>query len=278
MENFQVPVIVEWSGQRVLLSAQLAKAYGCSSKNISDNFNRAKEQFTEGVHYFKLEGLVLRSFREYSEKIGLVIPLNTPRLYLWTYKGCVRHCKMINTSQAWAVFDALEQHYFNSPPLAAETAPVAEKPQKNQKRADAQNSPARVYVFLLVASSFFAVKIGLSKDLETRKKTVERETNATVCHIYKTSLLPRKIARLLEKLCKEYFSSSRLSGEYFFTDYNEVCKVLNMLEKMVEALPSVNDHVRAEELLQIADTPGNTPERKNILIEAANIIAGKKVA
>lgn len=174
------------------------------------------------------------------------------------------------------VLTSIRKHGYYS--LVSETKPVAEKPKKNQKRVDAQSSPAHAYVFLLVASSFFVVKIGISKDLKTRKKTVERETNATVCHIYQTALLPRKIARLLEKLCKEYFSSSGLSGEYFFADYNEVCKVLNMLEKMVEALPSVNDHVRAEELLQIADTMGNTPERKNILIEAANIIAGKKVA
>ena len=133
-------------------------------------------------------------------------------------------------------------------------------------------------MFLLIACSFFTVKIGISKDVESRKKEVERETHAKVYHIYKTSLLPRKIARLLEKLCKEYFSSSRLSGEYFYADYDEVCKVLNTLEKLIEALPSVNDHVRAEELLQIADTMGNTPERKSLLIEAANLIAGKKVA
>ena len=110
------------------------------------------------------------------------------------------------------------------------------------------------------------------------KKKIQQETNATVCQIYKTSLLPRKIARLLEKLCKKHFSSSRLSGEYFFADFDEVCKVLNTLEKFVETFPSVIDYAHADELLQIADTMGDTPERKNILIEAANLIAGKKVA
>lgn len=93
MANLKDLIKIEWGNQPVLTTAQLAYVYKCPFKNISNNFNRAKEYFVEGIHYFKVEGLVLRSFKKYSEKVGLVISHNTPRLYLWTHQGCTRHCK-----------------------------------------------------------------------------------------------------------------------------------------------------------------------------------------
>ena len=116
---------IDWRDQRVITSAQLAEAYECSPKNISDNFNRAKDYFQEDVHYFCLTGMQLEQFRLYSEKIGLQISSKTRKLYLWTYQGCVRHCKMINTPKAWLMFDKLEKNYFNQPRIMPATPAVA---------------------------------------------------------------------------------------------------------------------------------------------------------
>lgn len=269
-------VPVDWNNQRVLLSVQLAEAYKCSPKNISDNFNRVKEQFTEGVHYFKLEGLVLRSFREYSEKIGLVIPPNTPRLYLWTYQGCVRHCKMINTPEAWKMFDLLETTYFNlNAPLVAPAA--KSKPAKNPNRVAGQKSPARVYVFKLIDGTVLIVKIGQSKDVDARKVAIERKTKLTVEKIYKTSLLPRNVARVIERASHKFFSPFRLNGEFFSADYDTACRFIDALEEVTTKLPQISYFECAEKLLQIADRletfSGNKIIEKSLLIKSAKLIA-----
>lgn len=103
MENEELIKVV-WSDKPVLTTAQLAIKYKCSPDNISENFNRAKEHFNEGVHYYKLTGGNLRTFKRQSEKIGLPISPYASVVYLWTEEGCLYHCKMINTPEAWAMF------------------------------------------------------------------------------------------------------------------------------------------------------------------------------
>ena len=68
MENL---TIVEYQSQRVLTTEQLAQAYECTIRNISDNFKNNEGRFEEGKHYFKLTGEALKSFRDLqSENIG----------------------------------------------------------------------------------------------------------------------------------------------------------------------------------------------------------------
>ena len=63
MYNFASLVPVEQEGQRVLLTSQLAEAYETTVKVISNNFNRNKERYIKGKHYFLLEGEVLKEFK-----------------------------------------------------------------------------------------------------------------------------------------------------------------------------------------------------------------------
>ncbi|HBN7434245.1 TPA: hypothetical protein L3523_003754 [Escherichia coli] len=47
----------------------------------------------------------------------------TRSLILWTERGAARHAKMLETDQAWEVFEKLEDCYFNKkqPPAAPQT-------------------------------------------------------------------------------------------------------------------------------------------------------------
>ena len=54
---------ISWANQPVLLTSQVAKAYGTSTNVIKENFRYAKEQFEEGVHYYKLTGAELRALK-----------------------------------------------------------------------------------------------------------------------------------------------------------------------------------------------------------------------
>ena len=104
--------LIEWGGQVVITTAQLAKVYGSTSDNISDNFNRNKDRFSSGKHYILLEGESLREFKNCSAESGLVSK-NARQLYLWTRRGASRHCKILGTDKAWEQFDYLEDNYFD---------------------------------------------------------------------------------------------------------------------------------------------------------------------
>ena len=103
---------VEWRNERVVTTTQLAAFYECSAKHIQQNYNNNVDRFVNGKHFYRLEGDALRAFKHDFENFELAAPqLNL--LYLWTKRGAARHAKMLNTDRAWAVFEALEDNYFN---------------------------------------------------------------------------------------------------------------------------------------------------------------------
>lgn len=104
--------VVRYQNQPVVTSDLLAKLYGASTKNINDNFLNNSGRFLEGKHFHRLEGDALREFKNYPENIG-VVARQTRHLILWTERGAARHAKMLDTDQAWEVFERLEEGYFN---------------------------------------------------------------------------------------------------------------------------------------------------------------------
>lgn len=104
--------IIEHENQRVLLTSQLAESYGTNSDVITKNFNRNKERYQEGKHYFVLEGENKKQFIDQGQfDRGLK---NAKTIYLWTERGAFLHAKSLNTDQAWEVYDSLVEHYFQS--------------------------------------------------------------------------------------------------------------------------------------------------------------------
>lgn len=113
MENFITPI--EWGGQVVITTAQLAEVYGTTTDNINKNFTQNKERFESGKHYVFLVGEELREFKShpiFKEVVGKT----TSQLYLWTRRGASRHCKILGTDKAWEQFDYLEDNYFDKNP------------------------------------------------------------------------------------------------------------------------------------------------------------------
>ena len=100
------------------------------------NFSRNSARFVQGKHFFKLEGNELREFkhrlslsesvsREVTESYSVKIARNVRSLILWTERGAARHAKMLETDQAWEVFEKLEDCYFSQ----GKTAPTEQQPQ-----------------------------------------------------------------------------------------------------------------------------------------------------
>lgn len=112
MKDISKQPLIEWGGQVVITTAQLAEAYGATTNNIKDNFSRNKDRFTEGRHYILLTGQTLKEFKNQAAESDLVAK-NTSQLYLWTRRGASRHCKILGTDKAWEQFDYLEENYFD---------------------------------------------------------------------------------------------------------------------------------------------------------------------
>lgn len=101
---------MEFKNQRIITTKTLSEEYGTNEQNISKNFTRNQERFVEGKHYFKLEGDELKEFKGYvlnDESLKFVSVL-----YLWTEKGAARHAKILDTDEAWEVYEELEETYF----------------------------------------------------------------------------------------------------------------------------------------------------------------------
>lgn len=109
--NTLIPM--EFKKQRIMTTKVLAEQFGATEKNINDNFANNKDRFKEGKHFIKLEGQALKEFKSSLPDI-IGEPLKfAPKLILWTDRGAARHAKILDTDEAWEVYEELEENYFN---------------------------------------------------------------------------------------------------------------------------------------------------------------------
>ncbi|EOX7734775.1 ORF6N domain-containing protein [Escherichia coli] len=113
-------VVVTYSNVPVITTGLLANLYKTEEKHIRQNFKRNECRFIAGKHFFKVSGCELDSLR--TSQRGLQISPKTRSLILWTERGAARHAKMLETDQAWDVFEKLEDCYFSQ---KDPSAPVA---------------------------------------------------------------------------------------------------------------------------------------------------------
>ncbi|HBH4515285.1 TPA: ORF6N domain-containing protein [Escherichia coli] len=117
----------------VITTELLAQLYGTEPVRIRQNHHENKVRFVEGKHFFKVVGNDLKELRvalNYSQNLqpslrGLQISPKARSLILWTERGAARHAKMLETDQAWDVFERLEDCYFSQKqPPAAQNSPT----------------------------------------------------------------------------------------------------------------------------------------------------------
>ncbi|MGI7060361.1 ORF6N domain-containing protein [Citrobacter amalonaticus] len=127
VNNSAVPVIT-YRNQRVVTTDSLAAGYSTTTQNITNNFNRNKNRFIEGKHYFRIEGEEVENLRNSLSYVQ--ISPKTRTLYLWTERGASHHAKMLETEQAWDFFEQLEDHYFGMREVYGVTLPDISDPIK----------------------------------------------------------------------------------------------------------------------------------------------------
>ncbi|EDB2574919.1 ORF6N domain-containing protein [Salmonella enterica] len=148
----------------VITTELLAQLYGAEVKNVQNNYARNAERFVAGKHFFKVTGDDLKNLRvtlSHSQNLqpslrGLQISPKVRSLILWTERGAARHAKMLETDQAWEVFEKLEDCYFSQkqPVPARQTHPAIPFPKERRfivtvspdGTADTQPLPDDVFV------------------------------------------------------------------------------------------------------------------------------------
>ncbi|EDQ8694332.1 ORF6N domain-containing protein [Salmonella enterica] len=109
----------------VITTELLAQLYATKAEYIRRNHNRNEGRFIEGKHFFIAKGEVLESLKKSLRPFQDIAP-NVRKLILWTERGAARHAKMLETDQAWEVFEKLEDSYFSqkqpAPTLQVEPA------------------------------------------------------------------------------------------------------------------------------------------------------------
>ncbi|HCM6517438.1 TPA: ORF6N domain-containing protein [Klebsiella pneumoniae] len=96
----------------VVTTELLAKLYGTSTARIRQGQARNRERFVEGKHYFVAKGEVLENLKVSLRDFQEIAP-NVRKIILWTERGAARHAKILETDQAWEVFEQLEDCYFS---------------------------------------------------------------------------------------------------------------------------------------------------------------------
>lgn len=115
--------IINFKSIPVVTTEMLASFYGTETVRIQQNHARNKERFVEGKHFFKIAGQELKEFVT-SLKIvsnSQTISNKVRSLILWTERGAARHAKMLDTDQAWEVFEQLEDYYFHRQEILVKT-------------------------------------------------------------------------------------------------------------------------------------------------------------
>lgn len=96
----------------VITTELLARLYGTDPVRIRQGYKRNADRFVCGKHYFKVEGKELADLRVSLSYSQNPVSPKVRSLILWTERGAARHAKMLETDQAWEVFEKLEDCYF----------------------------------------------------------------------------------------------------------------------------------------------------------------------
>jgi hypothetical protein len=119
--------ILEHRNARVLTTQILAEQYGTDARRISENFNRNRDRYIEGKHFYALKDEEKREFLNHTQIDDG--SKNAQYFYLWTERGALLHAKSLNTDKAWEVYDRLVETYFR---VRALKSVLTDKPDRLQ--------------------------------------------------------------------------------------------------------------------------------------------------
>ncbi|EOC2120056.1 ORF6N domain-containing protein [Shigella flexneri] len=187
----------------------LAQLYGTDVVRIRQNHHENKSRFVEGVHFYKVVGDELHALKH---KVALNYFVksapNARHLILWTERGAARHAKMLETDQAWDVFEKLEDGYFNQREKVANHPQPVPQPESSLDRARAME------IALNVADRLVNMFLNLSS--ESKQAAVAGVFNPIVGR----DVVP------LPAISEHYYSATEV-GQRYGISANKVGRIAN---------------------------------------------------
>ena len=196
---------LEFKNQRIMTTKVLAEQYGTEETNIQTNFTRNQSRFIEGKHYYKLEGQALKEFKK-SLPTESMEPLKyVSQLILWTDRGAARHAKILDTDEAWEVYETLEENYFNT--KARQLSPMDQLRvqyqvlEQHEEKLNEVQTKVNTLENNMTIDHGQACNIKLAVDLRVRKLCCGNESAA-----YQSKNIRSKVYRFIWKSIKDYFN------------------------------------------------------------------------
>ena len=93
-------IIIEFNGEAVIETRELAKLYGQTPDEITKAFTQHEEQFKEGEHYYLLDSR-FEDFEEFKREYLDQGCEELQKVYLWTDQGLYEHASLLKGKQAW---------------------------------------------------------------------------------------------------------------------------------------------------------------------------------
>lgn len=90
-------------------------------------------------------------------------------------------------------------------------------------------------VYLLLNKDTEYIKVGITKDINKRQRTLELQGGSALTLIYVTEPINRYL--LIEKSFKEHFKRYKKEGEWFNINYNEAVETLQFILQNLERSP-----------------------------------------
>lgn len=193
-----LPVLAH-QGLRVITTDLLAQIYGTDAKNIRMNFANNAERFDPGKHYWKLTGEALSTFKHRANDIGSVkISNNVNALMLWTERGAARHAKLLDTEQAWEVFEALEDAYFHPREQAQAAAPAGltlAQFEAERRRLEAAQARLLAAPVILTHDEYLSLREGRTPAQSARRPNLSAAERRKAVDLINVGLSKAAVAR-----------------------------------------------------------------------------------
>lgn len=195
--------IINYKAIPVVTTEMLADFYGTDVDNIRQNFSRNSERFVEGKHIYKLEGSELKAFKN-SVTNCHAVKKNARVVNLWTERGAARHAKMLDTDQAWEVFEQLEDCYFHRKDILTKTHKSEREPLTNavnmlvsktkhlnysevyklvHQRFNVKSIDEIPYDVIPVAVEYVHHLIALYSQIDKKQQYESKHVNSIACHM-----------------------------------------------------------------------------------------------
>lgn len=165
--------IIEWQGQVVITTKDIAYFHGLEVRVINQKFRRNQKHFTINHDYFIATKNDFDNTLESQRVIqDLFVANNQLEVYLFTKRGYFKFVKTINDDKAWEIYNNLIESYFNDNSVSEVNKRFLEKSKTHRKGLAVQWSRHEAVNYAYLTISEYESLFGNS---DIRKKDMDDE-------------------------------------------------------------------------------------------------------